>query len=283
MHDLVEQNRFSEGAHPDLGPERGLETPARISGALEVNDFLRSFCAALLAVGSQTARVDRNAARIAKAFGFEVDLAVFPKHLMISVSSQDGQDRRTSVGSIKSGAPDFQKVAELNALGWRIVDKGLNLEQAWECFKAIMSGPRVDPAKLRLMVACANAAFCRLFGGDVAAMALVFAATLAGFFLRQLLARWGVDAKIIFFLCAFAASLLASPGVIFHWGATPETALASSVLFLIPGIPLINAMLDIGDGHVLMGFARAVHASILIICIALGLALTMMILGVNTL
>lgn len=42
-------------------------------------------------------------------------------------------------------------------------------------------------------------------------------------------------------------------------------------------------MLDIGDGHVLMGFARAVHASILIICIALGLALTMMILGVNTL
>lgn len=220
MHDLVEQNRFSEGAHPDLGPERGLETPARISGALEVNDFLRSFCAALLAVGSQTARVDRNAARIAKAFGFEVDLAVFPKHLMISVSSQDGQDRRTSVGSIKSGAPDFQKVAELNALGWRIVDKGLNLEQAWECFKAIRAG------RALIRQSCgswwpAPAAFCRLFGGDVAAMALVFAATLAGFFLRQLLARWGVDAKIIFFLCAFAASLLASPGVI-STGARPR-------------------------------------------------------------
>lgn len=279
MRDLAAQNAFP-------APERSAAGPDGVSGrpgALEVNDFLRAFSAALLAVGAQTARVDRNVARIARAFGYEVDLAVFPKHLMISVTSLDGKDRRTSVGSIQSGAPDFQKLADLNSLGWRIVDESLSLAQASECFKAILNGPRVDPAQLRFLVACANAAFCRLFGGDAAAMGLVFAATLIGFLLRQLLARWGVDGKIIFFLCAFAASLLASPGVIFHWGATPETALASSVLFLIPGIPLINALLDIGDGHVLMGFARAVIASIFIICIALGLALTMMILGVNTL
>ena len=55
----------------------------------------------LLALGAQTARVDRNAVRIAGAFGFAVDLAVFPKHLMLSVTSADGRDRRTSVGSIK--------------------------------------------------------------------------------------------------------------------------------------------------------------------------------------
>lgn len=279
MQDLAGQNIFSGGAQR----QAGLDGVSGEPGALEVNDFLRAFSAALLAVGSQTARVDRNAARIARAFGYAVDLAIFPKHLMISVSSMDGKDRRTSVGSIKSGAPDFQKLADLNALGWRIVDERLSIAQAWECFNAILNGPRVHPARLRFLVACANAAFCRLFGGDAAAMGLVFGATLIGFFLRQLLVRWGVDGKITFFLCAFAASLLASPGVIFRWGATPETALASSVLFLIPGIPLINAMLDIGDGHVLMGFARAMVASMLIICIALGLALTLMILGVNTL
>ena len=136
---------------------------------------------------------------------------------------------------------------------------------------------------MRILVACANAAFCRLFEGDATAMGLVFIATLAGFYLRQLLVRWRVDGKIVFFLCAFAASLLAAPGVLFHWGTTPQTALAASVLFLIPGIPLINAMLDIMDGHALMGFARAVQASILIACIALGLALTMALLGVSSL
>ena len=252
-------------------------------GAGEVNDFLRTFCAALLGLGAQTARVDRNAARIAGAFGFAVDLAVFPKHLMLSVTSADGRERRTSVGSIKAGAPDFRKVASLNALGWSIVDERLSLEEARRRLNAILSGQSYHPACVRLMVACANAAFCRLFEGDATAMALVFAATLAGFYLRQLLVRWRGGGKIVFFCCAFGASLLAAPGVLFHWGSTPQTGLAASVLFLIPGIPLINAMLDIMDGHVLMGFSRAVQASILIVCIALGLALTMALLGVSSL
>ena len=253
-------------------------------GTGAVNDFLRTFCAALLGLGAQTARVDRNAARIAGAFGFAVDLAVFPKHLMLSVTSADGRERRTSVGSIRAGAPDFQKVAGLNALGWSIVDERLSLEEARRRLNAILSGQSYyHPACVRLMVACANAAFCRLFEGDATSMVLVFAATLAGFYLRQFLARWRVDSKIVFFCCAFGASLLAAPGVLFHWGSTPQTGLAASVLFLIPGIPLINAMLDIMDGHVLMGFSRAVQASILIVCIALGLALTMTLLGMSSL
>lgn len=59
--------------------------------------------------------------------------------------------------------------------------------------------------------------------------------------------------------------------------------MAASVLFLIPGIPLINAMMDILDGHVLMAVSRLVQASTLIVCIALGLALTMLLLGVDSL
>ena len=39
-------------------------------------------------------------------------------------------------------------------------------------------------------------------------------------------------------------------------------------------------MHDILDGHALMGIARAVQASVLIVCIAIGLSLTMMLLGV---
>ena len=148
---------------------------------------------------------------------------------------------------------------------------------------AILALPALNPVLLRFLVACANAAFCRLFDGDAVAMGLVFGATLAGFYLRQKLLHWGMDVKITFFCCAFAASLLASPGLIFGWGATPQTAMAASVLFLIPGIPLINAMMDILDGHVLMAVSRLVQASTLIVCIALGLALTMLLLGVDSL
>lgn len=64
---------------------------------------------------------------------------------------------------------------------------------------------------------------------------------------------------------------------------TPETAVASSVLFLVPGIPLLSAVNDILNGHTLMGISRGVNAAILTLCIAFGLAITLMVTGFNVL
>ncbi len=267
--------------------QAGAQSACVLPTARELIESLQGFCSTQLAAGAQTSRVDRNATRIAKAYGFAVELAMLSRHFMISVvkPAADGipQERHTAVCAIVSGAPNFQRVAALNALSWNIGDENLSLDEARRRFDAILALPALNPVLLRFLVACANAAFCRLFDGDAVAMGLVFGATLAGFYLRQKLLHWGMDVKITFFCCAFAASLLASPGLIFGWGATPQTAMAASVLFLIPGIPLINAMMDILDGHVLMAVSRLVQASTLIVCIALGLALTMLLLGVDSL
>ncbi|QCC85840.1 threonine/serine exporter [Desulfovibrio desulfuricans] len=255
--------------------------------AKELIEFIQVFSSTLLGAGGQTTRVDRTACRIARAYGFEVELAIFPKHLMLSVikPAEGGipAERRTAVSSIVSGAPNFQRVAALNALSWSIADENLSLDEARQRFSAICAVPTINPVLLRFLVSCANAAFCGLFNGDLTAMGLVFCATLLGFYLRQKLLHWGLDVKVTFFLCAFAASLLASVGIVLQLGGTPQTAIAASVLFLIPGIPLINAMLDILDGHVLMGVSRLIQASTLIICIALGLATTMLLMGVDSL
>ena len=79
---------------------------------------------------------------------------------------------------------------------------------------------------------------------------------------------------LIFVSSAFVASLCASVSLIFD--TTSEIALATSVLFLIPGVPLINGVIDIVEGYILTGFARLVNAVMLIICIAIGLSFTLM-------
>ena len=66
-------------------------------------------------------------------------------------------------------------------------------------------------------------------------------------------------------------------------GTTPDVALATSVLFLIPGVPMINSIIDILEGHVLAGTSRLINATNLIICIALGLFITLQLLGVDQL
>lgn len=239
-----------------------------------VSEFLQTFCVVMLAGGAQTLRVERNARRIGMAYGMAVELAMFSRHIMLTVS--DGGESCTAVRSLPAGGPNFTRVQALNALGWRMVNEHLPLEEAWQEVEHILALPSVPPMRLCLLVACANAAFCRLFEGDAVAMLLVFVATLIGFSVRQLLSRVGMNPKVVYLCAAFCASLTASCGVVWQLGTTPQTALGVSVLFLIPGIPLINAVQDILDGHVLMGIVRAVQAGMLIAAIALGLSLTML-------
>lgn len=239
-----------------------------------VSEFLQTFCVVMLAGGAQTLRVERNARRIGMAYGMAVELAMFSRHIMLTVSA--GGESCTAVRSLPAGGPNFTRVQALNALGWRMVNEHLPLEEAWQEMEHILALPSVPPVRLCLLVACANAAFCRLFEGDAVAMLLVFVATLIGFSVRQLLGRVGMNPKIVYLCAAFCASLTASCGVVWQLGTTPQTALGVSVLFLIPGIPLINAVQDILDGHVLMGIVRAVQAGMLIAAIALGLSLTML-------
>lgn len=73
--------------------------------------------------------------------------------------------------------------------------------------------------------------------------------------------------------------MIAATGVRYNLGTTQDVALGTSVLYLIPGVPLINSILDILEGHVLVGFSRTINAVILIICIAIGLSITLLILG----
>ena len=64
---------------------------------------------------------------------------------------------------------------------------------------------------------------------------------------------------------------------------TAEICLATSPLFLVPGVPLINGIIDILDGHVLIGFSRIVNAMSLIVCIAVGLSMTLIMVKDNLL
>ena len=45
----------------------------------------------------------------------------------------------------------------------------------------------------------------------------------------------------------------------------------------MPGVPLINGVIDIVEGHILIGFSRLINALLLIVCIAVGLSATLMI------
>ena len=246
--------------------------------------LLIDIASALMSSGAHTMRIIQNVSRMAETFGYELDLSVFQLSIMMTIASKDDPGKLlTQIKKIKPLHLNFTIVSQLSALSWDTYDKHLPYEVIKTEFHRIISEKRMPAWLLLLLVACANAAFCKLFKGDLVAVGFVFMATLAGFYTRQGLMKRHINHLVTFTTSAFVASLLAGMGYVFHVGHTPEIALASSVLFLIPGVPLINSILDILQGHILTGIARLVNASSLIVCIAIGLFTSMLILGLEKL
>lgn len=145
----------------------------------------------------------------------------------------------------------------------------------------IVTTPRTSRMLVLVLASAANASFCRLFGGDVVAMAIVFIATMAGMRLKQILCDAKCDVRVAVLCAAFFSSSLSACDHIFGLGGTPQIAVATSVLYLIPGVPYINAVSDVIDRHYLSAISRLTDAVVLTLCLSLGLCLSVFLLGLE--
>ena len=242
----------------------------------ELTNFLSEYTAKMLSIGTYTARIERCVRRIADAYGYEASLMIFVRHFIISVMDPaDNSIRRTYVKTGAAAQISFDLISELSALSWEIYDEKIPLARAEAAFAEILASQKKSFAKTLVLLSVANAAFCELFGGDGGAMALVFAATAFGICARYLLSKLKINLKIQYIAVSFAVSFIVSLGARYGLSATPDVAVGSSILFLIPGVWLINSVFDILNENMLVGISRGLNTGLLIICIAIGLFLTL--------
>ena len=242
----------------------------------ELTNFLSEYTAKMLSIGTYTARIERCVRRIADAYDYEASLMIFVRHFIISVMDPaDNSIRRTYVKTGAAARISFDLISELSALSWEIYDEKIPLARARASFAEILASQKKSFAKTLVLLSVANAAFCELFGGDGGAMALVFAATAFGICARYLLSKLKINLKIQYIAVSFAVSFIVSLGARYGLSATPDIAVGSSILFLIPGVWLINSVFDILNENMLVGISRGLNTGLLIICIAIGLFLTL--------
>ena len=109
---------------------------------------------------------------------------------------------------------------------------------------------------------------------------MTFLASSVGMIVRQEIGHRHFNPFLNFSVTAFVTTLISAQAVTFQIGNEPFIAMASSVLMLVPGVPLINAVADILKGYVNMGIARFVMASLLTLATAMGIIGAMNIVGV---
>lgn len=241
----------------------------------KAGSFLSAYSALLLRSGSTCARLERNVGRMAATWNLSVDITIMPRHVSLYIKSDDGCDSNVFTESTSNSAISFEKITLLSQMSWEVAENGLGVEEAQARLNGVSQIKSAGKWWVLLAVSSANGAFCRLFGGDMTAVAVVFVATLCGYYLKQLMLSKKIDVRIVFIVCAFVSSVLACADSLFSFGQTPQVAIGVSVLYLVPGIPLLNSFSDMIDRHYICFFSRMTDALVLVSCLSMGLCMGM--------
>jgi len=130
------------------------------------------------------------------------------------------------------------------------------------------------------MIGLSCACFSHLAGGDKLVFIMTFLPSSVGMIVRQEIGHRHFNPLLNFAVTAFVTTLVSAQAVIYEIGNMPFIVMASSVLMLVPGFPLINSVSDMVKGYINMGIARFVMASMLTLATALGIIGAMTLAGV---
>ena len=258
---------------PPSAPTTGPAAPLGEDAQRQLTALCAQTALLLMQHGTESAVVENMVRRLARALGVErVEVGVFANSIVITTGSPERE-----VTTVRRGE-----------------DRGINMHVVIEIQRAVLALEvgEIDAAAFRarvervvpfhyprslvsLAIALSCASFARLAGADWVGCGVVAVASGAAMAVRLLVARLGFNPLVTFFVAGFVATSIADWGELGNVGETRQIAVASCVLLLVPGFPLINGVSDMVKGYWSTGVARLVHATLLSIASCVGILLAM--------
>lgn len=236
----------------------------------------------LLASGAHCGRVNSNIKRIALAWGFSVNIHPSFKGLLITV--QNDKDQTDSITLFKESPPHFvhlEALTKVSHLSWKVYEKGLTISETEQAFCEIKKMPHYNWWIISFVVGFACAGLCLFASGDCYNALVAWIAAFLGSLIRFKVAEMNFNSMISIGIAAFVTTLITGFGAINNIGVFPEAAIATGVLYLIPGVPLVNCVIDLIEGYLTSAVNRALFAGFILICIAAGMMLSITLLGID--
>ena len=240
--------------------------PASLSSTV---DLLVQAGSLLLQHGADASRVEASLEQMEPGLGIDrIDAVVMSKTILLTATRQE--THHTRVARVPIVGVNMNILSEVEQLLGQFQQGRVSVEQlALELDRIAALPHHYSHGVIVAAVGLACAAFCRLFGGDWAALAVTGVAAAVATWVRMELNRRHTNYFLVVLITALVASLLAGNAL---WlSQTPQSALTAAVLLLVPGVPLINASVDILRGHISAGLARATTSLVVFLGIALGL------------
>lgn len=229
----------------------------------------------LLDAGAEIFRVEETIQRIAMAFGIEkCSPFVMSTGIFLTAENEQGEIY-ASVKHIPIRGAKLHRIAAVNQLSREIVEGKHTLEDAEKRLEQIKNMPGKRPVTKIIAAGIGSGAFCHLLGGGITDMLAAFLSGLIPFILVQAMDNREKKASkiVVNLIGGFSVTLCA---VLFHgWGLGNAVGkiLVGSVMPLVPGVSLVNAVRDFAEGNYIGGAVRFLDALMVALGISLGVSL----------
>lgn len=233
----------------------------------------------LLSQGAETTLVVTMATRLGRALGVdEVECAVTANAIVTTVIAND--HCITTARRVPSHGVNMTIVSEVQHIVLAAEAGKLSIAAVHRCLDELPQTfypPWLTASAVALSCAC----FARLAHADWQSCVVVFFAVLLAMVVRIMLTKKHFSHFITFIASSFTATLLAGFAVKIGINQSSQTMLAASVLMLVPGFPLINALSDMLKGYMNLGIARWTLATVLTLAASIGIIFALLVLGLD--
>ncbi|MDH6307903.1 uncharacterized membrane protein YjjP (DUF1212 family) [Dysgonomonas sp. PFB1-18] len=236
----------------------------------------------LLASGAHCGRINSNLGRLASTWEFDINMSLTFKGLLVTV--RDINDPSNSVTCYKNSPPHSVHLAvltEISHLSWKVQEENLSITEVEKEFAGIKEKPNYKDIVVAVAVGFSCAGLCLFSMGDEKNAMVAFCAAFIGFMVKSLFAKKKFNPMICISIAAFVTTLITGLGRIYGIGEHPEAAMATAVLYLIPGVPLINCVIDLIEGYLSSAINRALFGGFILLCIAAGMTLCITLMGIG--
>ena len=248
---------------------------------IKATNLLLEIASLLMVSGANTIRVNLTINRFADCLNLKSSCFISHKSIIMTLYDENSTLSCTRVKNIPAQAINFNIISEISKISWDTLSKTWTLDQIAEEIENIKNKKRYSKLFVLVAVSLAGAGFCNIFQGDYLNMTVAFISTFIGLLVFQFTHKQKFNVYMRIFLASFMASLIAGFGVLYNIGTFPQSALATSILFLVPGVALINSFTDLLDNHIINGMVRFTSGLMTVLAIALGLFITMLIFQLN--
>ena len=253
--------------------EEKVVQPQEKTSLSEIADLVLTAGRMLLEWGANARTVHEAISNLATGLGCDSGDA-FCQHAAIIVVLRRGDESHTQMGKVGEHVVNLRRTQNLQQIVLRVSQGKLSCAEAQAALERVPAITKHYPIWfICLATGLACSAFGRLFKSDWVS----FLPTLLGAGLGQYVRHTLFHKKYNIFLTAGTVSFIAATIAGFGAKAFGSThlplAMVAAVLLLVPGIPVLNAQIDVIEGKPNLAAARALRITFLLLFMALGLSL----------